>query len=197
MIGKIHDSKESNFGYNAGTGAYEDLVAAGVIDPDQGHPDGTAERRLDRRPDADDRSDDLGESRRRRKQAAADTSMVAAAAWTACTKQHGSQADGPKRNFRLGPFCLLVGGTDNSQGESRSAAGMTTRDCGREAREWPEAESLRAIAWAVLTGLRTRGCPGGFRRDDGTSVSGCCCQLSRRLRCSRPPPCTSALKLTM
>ena len=33
VIGKIHDSQEANFGYNAGTGAYEDLVAAGVIDP--------------------------------------------------------------------------------------------------------------------------------------------------------------------
>ena len=33
VIGKIHESKESNYGYNAGTGAYEDLVSAGVIDP--------------------------------------------------------------------------------------------------------------------------------------------------------------------
>jgi len=33
VIGKIHDSKDSNFGYNAGTGVYEDLVKAGVIDP--------------------------------------------------------------------------------------------------------------------------------------------------------------------
>ena len=33
VIGKILDSKETNFGYNAGTGAYEDLVKAGVIDP--------------------------------------------------------------------------------------------------------------------------------------------------------------------
>jgi chaperonin GroEL len=33
VIGKIHESKEANFGYNAGTGAYEDLVKAGVIDP--------------------------------------------------------------------------------------------------------------------------------------------------------------------
>ena len=33
VIGKIHESKESNFGYNAGTDKYEDLVAAGVIDP--------------------------------------------------------------------------------------------------------------------------------------------------------------------
>jgi len=33
VIAKIHESKESNFGYNAGTGVYEDLVKAGVIDP--------------------------------------------------------------------------------------------------------------------------------------------------------------------
>jgi chaperonin GroEL len=33
VIGKIHESKEPNFGYNAATGAYEDLVKAGVIDP--------------------------------------------------------------------------------------------------------------------------------------------------------------------
>ena len=33
VIGKIHESKDQNFGYNAGTGVYEDLVKAGVIDP--------------------------------------------------------------------------------------------------------------------------------------------------------------------
>jgi chaperonin GroEL len=33
VIGKIHESSDSNFGYNAGTGVYEDLVKAGVIDP--------------------------------------------------------------------------------------------------------------------------------------------------------------------
>src|ERR1700760_4214804 len=33
VIGKINESKDSNFGYNAGTGVYEDLVKAGVIDP--------------------------------------------------------------------------------------------------------------------------------------------------------------------
>src|SRR6201985_1407408 len=33
VIGKIHDSKDNNYGYNAGTNAYEDLVKAGVIDP--------------------------------------------------------------------------------------------------------------------------------------------------------------------
>ena len=33
VIGKIHESKEPNFGYNAATNTYEDLVKAGVIDP--------------------------------------------------------------------------------------------------------------------------------------------------------------------
>jgi chaperonin GroEL len=33
VIGKIRDSKDSNFGYNAQTGQFEDLVKAGVIDP--------------------------------------------------------------------------------------------------------------------------------------------------------------------
>ncbi|MGA2437351.1 MAG: chaperonin GroEL, partial [Acidobacteriaceae bacterium] len=33
VIGKIRDSKNVNFGYNASTDKYEDLVAAGVIDP--------------------------------------------------------------------------------------------------------------------------------------------------------------------
>jgi len=33
VIGKIRESKDSNFGYNAQTGQFEDLVKAGVIDP--------------------------------------------------------------------------------------------------------------------------------------------------------------------
>jgi chaperonin GroEL len=33
VIGKINDSKDNNFGYNALTGDYEDLVKAGVLDP--------------------------------------------------------------------------------------------------------------------------------------------------------------------
>jgi chaperonin GroEL len=33
VVGRIHDSKDTNFGYNAGTGVFEDLVKAGVIDP--------------------------------------------------------------------------------------------------------------------------------------------------------------------
>jgi chaperonin GroEL len=33
VVGKIHESKDTNYGYNAGTNEYEDLVKAGVIDP--------------------------------------------------------------------------------------------------------------------------------------------------------------------
>jgi chaperonin GroEL len=33
IIGRIHDSKDNNFGYNAATEKYEDLVKSGVIDP--------------------------------------------------------------------------------------------------------------------------------------------------------------------
>jgi chaperonin GroEL len=33
VVGKVKESKDKNFGYNAQTDAYEDLVAAGVIDP--------------------------------------------------------------------------------------------------------------------------------------------------------------------
>jgi chaperonin GroEL len=33
VVAKVKESKEKNFGYNAGTDTYEDLVKAGVIDP--------------------------------------------------------------------------------------------------------------------------------------------------------------------
>jgi chaperonin GroEL len=33
VLGRIRDSKEANFGYNAQTGEFEDLVKAGVLDP--------------------------------------------------------------------------------------------------------------------------------------------------------------------
>ena len=33
VVGKILESKDNHYGYNAATGAFEDLVAAGVIDP--------------------------------------------------------------------------------------------------------------------------------------------------------------------
>ncbi len=33
VVGRVRESKDKNFGYNAQTDAFEDLVAAGVIDP--------------------------------------------------------------------------------------------------------------------------------------------------------------------
>jgi chaperonin GroEL len=33
VLGRIRDSKVTNFGYNAATDTYEDLVKSGVIDP--------------------------------------------------------------------------------------------------------------------------------------------------------------------
>lgn len=33
VLAKVKESKEKNFGYNAATDQYEDLVKAGVIDP--------------------------------------------------------------------------------------------------------------------------------------------------------------------
>ena len=33
VVGKVKESKDKNFGYNAQTDSFEDLVAAGVIDP--------------------------------------------------------------------------------------------------------------------------------------------------------------------
>ena len=33
IVAKVRESKEKNFGYNAATDTYEDLVKSGVIDP--------------------------------------------------------------------------------------------------------------------------------------------------------------------
>jgi chaperonin GroEL len=33
VVGKIHESKDDHYGYNAQTNVFEDLVKAGVIDP--------------------------------------------------------------------------------------------------------------------------------------------------------------------
>jgi chaperonin GroEL len=33
VVNKVKENKETNYGFNAGTGEYEDLVKAGVIDP--------------------------------------------------------------------------------------------------------------------------------------------------------------------
>ncbi len=82
VIGKILDSKEANFGYNAGTGAYEDLGEGRYHRPHQGYPHCPAERGFHRWSHAHHRGHDLRDSRRR-KLLPVDTTT---AAWTACTK---------------------------------------------------------------------------------------------------------------
>jgi hypothetical protein len=63
VLGKVNDSKDPNYGFNALTSGYEDLVKAGAR-PDQGRAHCPAERRLDRVVDADHRSACGGDSGR-------------------------------------------------------------------------------------------------------------------------------------
>ena len=56
VLGKVNDSKDANYGYNALTSEYEDLVKAGVLDPTKVVRTALTERRLDRVVDADHRS---------------------------------------------------------------------------------------------------------------------------------------------
>ena len=74
VIGKIRDSKEENFGFNADTGEFGDMVKAGVIDPAKVTRLALRKRCVYRRPDAHHRSSSgrtegrrqEGSSRRRR-----------------------------------------------------------------------------------------------------------------------------------
>jgi len=43
VVAKVLESTDLHFGYNAQTSVFEDLVKAGVIGPDQGNADGSAE----------------------------------------------------------------------------------------------------------------------------------------------------------
>ena len=84
VIGKILESKDANYGYNAATGAYEDLVKAGVIDPTKVTRTAlqnaasiaglmlTTEAMISEIPE--------------KKEPAGAVMAVTAAAWTACTK---------------------------------------------------------------------------------------------------------------
>jgi hypothetical protein len=47
MLAKVRESKDKNFGYNAQTDVYENLVTWGLL-THQGEPDRVAERGLDR-----------------------------------------------------------------------------------------------------------------------------------------------------
>jgi hypothetical protein len=78
VLGKVNDSKDNNYGFNALTSEYEDLVKGGRARSDEGSAHSTDQRRLDRGADADDRSagggdpggeeerSDAGRPRRRR-----------------------------------------------------------------------------------------------------------------------------------
>ncbi len=64
VVQRVKESKEASFGYNAATDTYEDLVKAGVIDPDEGRPLRAAERCVDRVAAAHHRSHGRGDSGR-------------------------------------------------------------------------------------------------------------------------------------
>ena len=57
VVNKVVEGK-GNYGYNAQTGQYGDLVEMGVVDPTKVDALRAAERGVGREPDADDRSDD-------------------------------------------------------------------------------------------------------------------------------------------
>ena len=85
VVGKIRESKENNFGYNALTNKFEDLVKAGVIDPTKvtrsalQNAGSIAARRSPPKP----------WYRRFRKTRRNRRCLTAAAAWAECTKGNG------------------------------------------------------------------------------------------------------------
>ena len=64
ILGKVLEAKDTNFGFNAFTNEYEDLVVPGVARPDESRAHRPAERRLHRQPDAHHRSPGSGDSRK-------------------------------------------------------------------------------------------------------------------------------------
>ena len=58
VVGKLLEAKEYNYGYDAQTGEYGDLVKLGIIDPIQGRPYDPPGRRVDRGFDRHHRGDD-------------------------------------------------------------------------------------------------------------------------------------------
>ena len=56
IVNRVRDSKDDNFGFNAETGEFGDMIKAGVIDPAKVTRLALAECRVGRRVDADDRS---------------------------------------------------------------------------------------------------------------------------------------------
>ena len=65
VIGKVKESKDANFGFNAATEEYTDMIAAGILDPAKVTRTALAECRVHFRSDADDRSSRFRNSGRR------------------------------------------------------------------------------------------------------------------------------------
>ena len=49
IVGRIRESKDENFGFNAESGEFADMIKSRRDRPGQGYPPGTAERRFHRR----------------------------------------------------------------------------------------------------------------------------------------------------
>ena len=114
VLGKINDSKDSNFGYNALTDEYEDLVKAGVLDPTKVVRTALTNAGSIACVDADHRSAGGGDSGKEgSSMPAADT---AAAAWKACTKKQLSaisfqlSVKSKALLARVGPFLPIHSG---------------------------------------------------------------------------------------
>ena len=88
IVGRIRESKDDNFGFNADTEEYRRPRQGGRDRSCQGDSSGSAERRFDCRPDAHHRSSGGGHQGRRRRRALARAAVAVcpvAAAWAACT----------------------------------------------------------------------------------------------------------------
>ena len=94
VVAKVRESKEKNFGYNAAHRHVRGSGQGGRHRPDQGHPHGAAERRVDRGPAAHDRV----RGRREEGRQAGRRRGLRAAAWAGCTRPRffkGQCASGP------------------------------------------------------------------------------------------------------
>ena len=82
VVQKVREMKDAE-GFNALTDTYEDLVKAGVIDPDEGRALGAPELFVDRVAAADDRGAHLRDPRG--EEGSAGGTAAVAAAWAGCT----------------------------------------------------------------------------------------------------------------
>ena len=129
VIGKINESKDTNFGYNAGTGVYEDLVKAGVIDPTKvtrtALQNAASIAGLMLTTEAM-----VAEIPEKKEAAAAATPTVAAAAWTACTKHFVPQthfAQQPRAPEKSGALYFSISVIELLSSSNRKRSIMSAR----------------------------------------------------------------------